>query len=255
MHRFLSSILVILIVAPAASYAQGAKSSCNAMDRACLIKHLEQTVSAIGGKTERDAAYRRLARTLTYEGDPDRAMTLIDKLSHHDAKAAMIGEIGMATGEATFTVNRQKAVFQKLSEAAKAIENKDARGEAYARIAAAQAFAGETGNAKSTLGQIEDGKLRDNTLAKMALMRAQRGDLQNTLSLLAAIQSQSYRNKAYETAFDLFLEKAQISEAYACANRIDNAYLRAKAIQRLLDRGNADKIDKEPDKDLLKALD
>ena len=86
-------------------------------------------------------------------------------------------------------------------------------------------------------------------------IQAERGDLKNALISLAAINTPSYRNKAYDTVSRLFLEKALIAEAYACADKIDNAYLKAKSIQRILNKGNAEEEDMEPkEENILKDI-
>ena len=41
-----------------------------------------------------------------------------------------------------------------------------------------------------------------------------------------------------------------VEQAYACASQIDNAYLKAKSIQRILNKGNTEEEDMEPTSDL-----
>ncbi|HEU4838714.1 MAG TPA: hypothetical protein VFS88_04800, partial [Micavibrio sp.] len=77
-----------------------------------------------------------------------------------------------------------------------------------------------------------------------------RGDFKQAMLSLEAIDTSSFRNKAYDTVSRIFLGRAMVEEAYACTMKIDNAFLKAKSIQRILNKGNAEESDMEPTQDL-----
>lgn len=247
-------LLFLTLAVPQAVFAQTAKG-CSAMDRLCLIKSLEQIAPTIPNSQDRDQVYRKMARALTLEGQPDKAIGMLTLVSSSEQKALMMGDIGKAAAEANFTPVRLRAIFQKLLDEAKATKQDKARGMAYAEIGIAQSLAGDTAGARAAFTNLSGGMQKDRAFAWAGVMRAQAGDPNGAADMIAAIATQSYRNKAHRAVCNVFLEKAQITEAYACASRIDNAYLRAEAIQKILDKGNEDKVSIKSNDDLAKILD
>ena len=79
------------------------------------------------------------------------------------------------------------------------------------------------------------------------------GDIANASLSLDAIDASSFKNKALDTVSKIFVGKAMINEAYTLAMKIDNAYLKTKSIQRILNKGNAEEQDVEPSEDLAKV--
>jgi len=256
MHRFLSRILgglFILVLSAQAGAANDDKvPNCSAMDRACLMRQIEALTPAIEKQDWKDQTYRELAKTYTYEGQADKAIALIEKISKPDTKAMTIRGIGMAAASLKWEQNRYSSLFAKLSQEAGKISESAAQGIAFTYIAMAQAFAGDDNGARRTAANMTNSALRSKAYAETAEIQAERGDLKNAMVTLSAIDSASFRNKAYDTVSKIFLNKAMVNEAYQCAMKIDNAYLKTKSIQRILNKGNAEEEETEPEQNLSK---
>lgn len=227
---------------------------CNAMDRPCLLKQIEALGPSIDKQDWKDQTYRELAKTYAYEGQTDKAIALIPQIVDNDTKAMTIRGIGMAAASLKWQQSQYRNLFIKLAEQAALINHPPSQGIAYTYIAMAQAFAGDDDGARKTAASMSNGALRNKAYGETAEIEAERGDLQNTLTSLAAIDTPSYRNKAYDTVSRIFLDKAFVEHAYACTEKIDNAYLRAKSIQRILNKGNSEEQDMEPHENLAKDI-
>ncbi len=258
MHSFVAifSALFILVFPMAAQAhskpGESAPPACGAMDRACLMKQVEALVPGIEKQEWKDQTLRELAKTYTYEGQTDKAIALIAKIENPDTKAMTIRGIGMAAAGAKWEPARYNSLFTKLSQEAAKIEHKASQGIAYTYIAMSQAFAGDDTGARRTASGMQNAALRNKAYGETAEIEAERGDLANALTTLAAVDSLPYRNKAYDTVSKIFLDKAMIEESYSCASKIENAYLRAKSVQRILNKGNKEEEDVEPSADLAK---
>jgi len=228
---------------------------CEAMDRPCLLRQLEAIIPTIDKAEWRDQSYRELAKTYAYEREPQKAIALIDKVENPDTKAMTIRGIGMAAAGGQWEKASYNTLFESLTQKASEISHAPSRGIAYTYIAMAQAFAGDSEAARKTAAAMTNAALRNKAFGETAEIDAGRGDLKNALLALDAIDTSSYRNKAYETVSRVFLDKAFISEAHTVAQKIENPYLRAKAIQRILNKGNSEEEDMEPKIDLSKGLD
>jgi hypothetical protein len=249
MHRYSIVVLGIFALWPTFAGAQD-EIACQAMDRACLMRQMEALAPQIDNADWRDQTYREMAKTYTYEGRSDKALALIPKIQKPDTKAMTIRGIGMAAATQNLAKNQYDFLFGKLKEAAAEIEHAPSQGIAYTYISMSQAFAGDDDGARATAASMENAALRNKAYGEAAEIQAERGDLKNALMSLSAINTSSYRNKAYDTVSRLFLDKAMVSEAYECASKIDNAYLKAKSIQRILNKGNAEEENMEPKEDI-----
>ncbi|PZQ46112.1 MAG: hypothetical protein DI551_05750 [Micavibrio aeruginosavorus] len=236
------------------AFAQSKDKSreCSAVDRPCLMKKIETLVPNIEKSEWKDQTLRELAKTYTYEGEPDKAIALIERITDNDTKAMTIRGIGMAAASMKWEKHRYDSLFAKLASQAAIISHKPSQGIAYTYIAMAQAFAGDDESARRTASTMDNAALRNKAYGETAEIDADRGDLKNALLSMNAIDSPAYRNKQYDIISRIFLDKAMLEEAYACASRIDNAYLKAKSIQRILNKGNAEEEDMEPKADVTK---
>ena len=253
MHRFLFGITPILFILAAPAQAEEKAPNCAAMDRPCLMKQVESLAPNVDRDDWRDQTYRELAKTYTYEGETAKAIALIGKIKSADTKAMTIRGIGMAAAAGKWTQARYVSLFEQLAGEAQKINHPPSQGIAYTYIAMAQAFAGNDDGARRTAATMENGALRNKAYGETAEIQAERGDLKNVMATLDFVDSQPYRSKAYDTVSRIFLDKAMIEEAYVCASKIDNAYLKAKSIQRILNKGNAEEEDMEPKEDLTKG--
>jgi hypothetical protein len=255
MHRFLFGTLLtclFILVAPMAKAQIGDPKVpvCTAMDRPCLLRQIEALTPTIEQNEWKDQTYRELAKTYAYEGQPDKAIALIEKISKPDTKAMTIRGIGMAAAGLKWEAGRYGPLFAKLTEEAHKISEPAANGIALTYVAMAQAFAGDDAGARKTASTMQNAALRNKAYGETAEIQAERGDLKNVMVSLSAIDASSFRNKAYDTVSKIFLNKAMVEEAYACAMKIDNAYLKTKSIQRILNKGNAEEENMEPGDDL-----
>ncbi len=254
MHRFLFGILPVLFILAGPAQAQTKSASCAPMDRPCLMKQIEELAPNVDKDEWRDQTYRELAKTYAYEGETGKAIALIGKIKSADTKAMTIRGIGMAAASMKWDKAKYDSLFEQLAAEAKNINHPPSQGIAYTYIAMAQAFAGDNDGARKTASGMENAALRNKAYGETAEIQAERGDLANVVKTLAAVDSQPYRSKAYDTVSRIFLDKAMIAEAYTCANSVDNAYLKAKSIQRILNKGNTEEEDMEPKEDLSKGF-
>lgn len=255
MHRFLWTALLMglfIFVAPIAAHAVGEDKvpNCTAMDRPCLMKMVQALTPQINQGDWRDQTYRELAKTYAYEGDTDKAIALIEKIQKPDTKAMTIRGIGMAAASLKLPQGRYNVLFTRLTEEANKITDASAHGIALTYVAMAQAYAGDDKGARNTAATMTNAALRNKAYGETAEIQADRGDVANAMLSLDAIDAPSFKNKALDTVSKIFVNKAMIGEAYAVAMKIDNAYLKTKSIQRILNKGNAEEQDMEPTEDL-----
>ncbi len=256
MQRLLYSGFYLFILALTAfsadAYAQDKQQTCQPMDRPCLMRQIEALTPAIDKSEWRDQTMRELAKTYAYENQMDKAVALIPKITDNDTKAMTIRGIGMAAASLKLQRRHYDVLWTRLSEQAAQITHTPSRGIAYTYISMAQAFAGDDDAARRTAAAMENIALRNKAYGEAAEIQAERGDIANVLKSLAAIDSAPYRSKQYDIVSRIFLDKAMVEHAYTCASKIDNAYLKAKAIQRILNKGNTEEEDMEPKIDLSK---
>lgn len=256
MHKHLFSSFFVFILALTAGFAcaraEDKEPACAAMDRPCLMKQIETLAPKIEKSEWKDQTMRELAKTYTYEGQPDKAIALIEKITDNDTKAMTIRGIGMAAASQKWERHRYDQLFTRLSEEAVKISHAPSQGIAFTYISMAQAFAGDDEGARRTASTMTNSALRNKAYGEAAEIDADRGDLKNAMISLDTIDSAPYRSKEYDIVSRIFLGKAMVEEAYACASKIDNAYLKTKSIQRILNKGNAEEEDMEPKADLTK---
>ncbi len=257
MHRFIFGGSVLFIFAaflPSDAYAQQDKKmpTCAAMDRPCLMRQIEILTPQIDKSEWKDQTLRELAKTYSYEGETDKAIALIGKITDNDTKAMTIRGIGMAAASLKWDRRRYESLFTKLAEEAAKITHAPSQGIAYTYISMSQAFAGDDEGARRTAAAMENTALRNKAFGEAAEIEADRGDLKNAMLSLDMIDSAPYKSKQYDIVSRIFLDKAMVEEAYTCASHIDNAYLKAKSIQRILNKGNTEEEDMEPKQDLSK---
>lgn len=250
---FIGLFITVAVLPYAARAAEEKVPTCTAMDRPCLMRQIEALSTAIDQRDWKDQTLRELAKTYTYENQPDKAIALIEKIDNNDTKAMTIRGIGMAAASLKWEQARYQALFSQLAAQAQKINHPPSQGVAYTYIAMAQAFAGDDAGARKTALAMMNAALRNKALGETAEIEADRGDLPNALESLSKLDSLPYQNKAYDTVSKIFLDKGMIEEAYTCAQKIENAYLKAKSVQRILNKGNAEEVDMEPKEDLSKG--
>lgn len=238
--------LVILALCAGTAHAQEAKKTCAAMDRPCLLKELETLIPSIDNTAWRDQSYRELAKTYAYEGQISKALAIIPKVENNDTRAMTIRGIGMAAASKKLDRAQYSSLWKSLSDEAAKITHAPSRGIAYTYISMSQVFAGDDEAARATASKMENAALRNKAYGEAAEIEADRGDLKNALISLSAIDAPPYRDKQYDIVSRIFLDKALVNEAYECAGKISNSYLRAKAVQRILNKGNAEEEDMQP---------
>lgn len=248
---FVRTIFVISLFLPALARAQAAKT-CDANDRACLLSEMETLAPKIENANWRDQTYREMAKTYAYDGQLGKALAIIPKVENNDTRAMTIRGIGMAAVSAKLGADKYASLWPALAAEAAKITHAPSKAIAYTYIAMSQAFAGEDDAARTTASKMENAALRNKAYGETAEIQAERNDLKNALLTLDAIDSPPYRDKQYDILTRIFLNKGRVSEAYKCADRIENTYLKAKAIQRILDKGNAEHEKSEPKPETVK---
>jgi hypothetical protein len=255
MLRLLFQTFFLFILAITPARAEDKIPVCaNAADRACLMRQVEALTPGIEKQEWQDQTLRELAKTYAYDGQTDKAIALIEKIGNSDTKAMTIRGIGMAAASLKWEPMRYRALFARLAEEAEKISHAPSKGIAYTYIAMAQAYAGENDGAHQTAMRMDNAALRNKAFAETAEIQAARGDLAATMKSLSAMDSSSFRNKAYDTVSKIFLDGNFTEESYDAAMNIDNAYLKSKALQRILNKGNAEEEGAEPPADMDKGL-
>lgn len=223
---------------PAAAPASIPAATCQATDKPCLLKEQETLAAAIDNKSWRDQTYRELAKSYTHAGMENAAVALIDKIETPDTKAMTIRGIGFAAADEKWDRARYDTLWQTLSAEAKKITHAPSQGIAWTYIAMAQAFARDDAAATKTALAMENEALRHKALGESAEIQAERGDFKAAMDSIGHIGAVSFRNKAYRTIAKIFTDDGRLQEAYDTAAKIDNPYMRAMALQAILNHGN-----------------
>lgn len=248
---FIRTIFVILVLLPASAHAQAA-GECDATNRSCLLAQMEELAPTIENATWRDQTYREMAKTYTYDKQIGKALALIPKVENNDTRAMTIRGIGMAAASSKLDAQEYLSLWTSLDAEAAKITHAPSQAIAHTYIAMSQAFAAQDDAARLTASKMENAALRNKAYGETAEIQAERGDLKNVIITMNAIDSPPYRDKQYDIVSRIFINKMHINEAYECANRIENTYLKAKAVQRILDKGNPDVEKHEPKTDTMK---
>ncbi|MEM9468685.1 MAG: hypothetical protein AAF988_00825 [Pseudomonadota bacterium] len=218
--------------------AVNAQEACSVQDKLCLMQELERTAAEIENKSWRDKTYRELAKSYTYEGYSDKAITLIGKIETPDTRAMTIRGIGMAAADQNMPKEQYDALFSNLAKEADKIEHKPSKAIAYTYIAMSQAFAKDDEGAIATARSMENDALRHKAFAETAEIQAQRGDAKAAFFSIDEIESSSFKNKALSTVAKIFANDDNLESAYSAANKITNTYNRAQILQYILNKGN-----------------
>ncbi len=234
------SILAALFAFPAQA------QTCTAVDRACLLDMLEETAGAIEKDSWRNQTYREMAKTLAFEGDIDRAIGLIERITSPDTQAMTIRGIGMAAADNKLPQEDYDIIFGKLHEAAKKIDHDASHAIALTYIAMAQAFAGDDKGATETAKAMENDSLRNKAFGESAEIQAERGDLNAALASIAHIDDPAFRNKAHRLIAKILAKNARYEDALQATMKIDNAYMKAETLQFILDQQKPREVEKHP---------
>ena len=241
MKRLLLCLMMLIAVPAFAQDEQpGDDMRCDASDKACLMDQAEKTAADIEEQSWKDKVYRELAKIYTYEGHEDRALSLIGKIENADTKAMTIRGIGFAAADSKWeNKERYDALFAKLDTEAQKIDHPPSFGIALTYIAMAQAFAGDDAGATKTAAAMENDALRHKAFGESAEIQAERGDFDAAMDSIAHIDSLPFRNKAHLTIAKIFIKKGMMQQAYDAAMKIDdNAYMKADALQLILNADN-----------------
>jgi predicted negative regulator of RcsB-dependent stress response len=231
-----STILFLTIMMLSVNGHASETHACDYNDTSCLMTVTEASIEQITEKRWRNHAYRDLAVSLAYSGDIDKAVTLISKIDNPDTQAMTVRAIGMAlANNKDLSDEAYKDVFSKLDNSSKTITHEGARDIAYTYIAMAQAFAGLDNDAMQTTLNMTKPELKNKALGETAEIQAERGDYDEAIRSINAIQSQSFKNKALGLVNDIFVKDEQFDLAYQTAIQITNATRKAKSLQNIID--------------------
>jgi hypothetical protein len=219
--------------APAAE--AGEDRPCRIEDRYCVINLLLESTDSIENVTWRDQTYREIAKTLAFEGEIDAALRLIDKISTPDTKAMTIRGIGMAVAESNLSRAEYPQVFEKLRTEAEKIAHAPSYAIALTYIAMAQAFAGDNEGAWKTAASMKNDALRHKAYGETAEIQAEKEDFAGAMASIAFISDVAYRNKAYASISKILADRERLQEALQAAESVSNSYMRAQALQYILD--------------------
>ena len=213
----------------------------SANDKLCLMQETQEAASKIEQRSWRDKAYRELAKSYTYEGYEDKAMALIPLVETPDTQAMTIRGIGMAAADSKWNdKKRYDQLFANLAKQAETIEHPPSHAIAYTYIAMAQAFAGDNEGATKTAAGMKNDALRNKAFGETAEIQAERNDFEAAMKSIEGIQSESYRNKALANIARIFSKSGALDHAYACAQEINNTYLKAQILQTIINYDNAE---------------
>ncbi|NQZ13585.1 MAG: hypothetical protein HRT94_02005 [Alphaproteobacteria bacterium] len=233
---FLFGITASLVML--SSIQNSASAKCSVDNKLCIMEELQETAKTIENKSWRDKTYRELAKSYTYEGYPDKAIALIDKIETPDTKAMTIRGIGFAAADSKWPTEKYAPLFEKLTAKADQIEHPPSQAIAYTYVAMAQAFAKDDVGAMATAKAMTNGALRHKAFAETAEIQAERGDFTAAFESIKQIDSEAFKNKAYSTVAKIFTKQGQLAEAYSAAQNITNTYNRTQILQQILNKGN-----------------
>lgn len=214
--------------------ARAEEIKCEAEDKACLLKALENTAGGISEANWRDQTYRELAKLLAREKRGIEAAALIALIENPDTKAMTIRGIGMQSAKTDMNREDLSALFTRLRQEAEKIEHPPSYAIALTYIAMSQAFAGDDEGAMKTAMDMKNDSLRNKALAEAAKIQADHGNLPEALKSIAAIDSPAFRNKAHYTIVKILTGAERYGMAVEAAGKIDNAYEKSQALLYIL---------------------
>lgn len=209
---------------------------CGLNDTECLHETILQTATSLTDKTERDKTLRELAKSWAAAGNMKKALEIVPMIETPDTRAMTIRGIGMELSALNISKDERGKIFSSLREEAEKMKAAHAPSYAIALtyIAMSQAFAGDNEEARKTAGEMENEALRHKAFGETAEIQAERGDYKNAKISLDKIDDIPYKNKAYATVSRLLASQNQLEDAYDAAMQITNPYLKATALQNIL---------------------
>ena len=219
------------------SFTAMAEEQCTIKNRSCVIEQLITNAAQIDNIAWKDQTYREIAKTLAFEKDFDKAISLIDLIETPDVKAMTIRGIGMTLANYDEDQEALTKKFAKLRIKADSITvHPPSHGIALTYIAMAQAFAGDNEGAWKTTEDMKNTALKHKAYGETAEIQAEKGDFKSAKISINKIEKLSFRNKAYETISKILADKGLYENAYSAAIAITNPYKKGQAIQYLLDQ-------------------
>lgn len=214
---------------------------CAADDKECLHETIAELAKTLTNKSERDQTYRELAKSWARAGKPEKALEIVPLIETPDTRAMAIRGIGMELAGLQWPKDKQDKIFTQLREQAEKLKeaHPPSYGIALTYIAMGQAFAGDNDGAWKTAADMENASLRHKAYGETAEIQAENGDYENAKISLNKIDDIPYKNKAYTMVSRLLAGKGMMTQAYDAAMQITNPYLKAAAIQNILDRHTA----------------
>lgn len=236
---------LFLFLVPGVKEAWAQQKPCAISDRLCLLESLRIEAEKIDNKSWRDQTYRELAKTYAFDGDTEKALGLIDKIETPDTKAMTIRGIGMAVADRKMPPAQYQPIFAALHEKAKTITHPPSHAIALTYIAMSQAFAGDDEGAWATAAGMDNPALQCKAYGETAEIQAERGDYDSAMKSENFIDDEPYRNKSLNTVSKIFADGGQFESALGAAEKIKNPYMKAQALQYILDRQKPREIAKE----------
>lgn len=231
--------LTFAILSAAASAENPAElKTCAISDTECLHEEIAHAAKTLSNKTERDQTYRELAKSWARAGKPEKALEIVPLIETPDTRAMAIRGIGMELAGLKWPKDKQDKIFAQLREQAESLKESHppSYGIALTYIAMGQAFAGDNEGAWKTAAEMENSSLRHKAYGETAEIQVEKDDYENAKISLNKIDDIPYKNKAYVTVSKLLADKDMMTQAYDAAIQITNPYLKAAAIQNILDR-------------------
>ena len=222
--------LFCLLIANKGSAQSAETAPCAATDATCQLPILESLTAKITETSWRDQTYREIAKLYMAKGDSARALALLPKIESPDTRALTIRGIGMEAARLKLEAEDLNKIFASLRAEADKIDHPPSLGIALTYIAMAQAFAGDDRGAYATARAMTNDALRHKAFGESAEIQAERGDLVPALESLAAIESESFRNKAHLTVAKIFADRKLYGHAMATSEKITNDYQKSQAL-------------------------
>lgn len=213
-------------------------ATCSASDKICILGEIGKQAALLENKTEKDQTLRELAKSYAHEGQIEKAVAQIPKIQTPDTQAMTIRGIGMALADLHWPADKQVAAFETLRAEAEKIKHPPSHAIALTYIAMAQAFAGDDEGAWKTAASMENASLRHKAFGETAEIQAEKGAFAKAKTSLGKIDDPTYRNKAFRNVSKILADKGLYEQSYEAALQIANPYLKALALQYLVDRQN-----------------
>ncbi len=236
---FLFAICILFPLGVQAANEKAPPAPCNTSDKICILGEIERQAERLENKTEKDQTLRELAKAYARAGKLEAAVKLIALIVTPDTQAMTIRGIGMEIADLHLPPEQQVAAFATLRAEAEKIKHPPSYAIALTYIAMAQAFAGDNEGAWKTAADMENTSLRHKAFGETAEIQAEKGDYASAKAGLLKIDDPAYRNKATRNVSKILADKGLYEQSYESSRQIANPYLRALALQYLVDRQNS----------------